>query len=47
MSKHRGAKGRRQSDIAEDEMYRQLLAEERANDAALPCYMDQPSGDWQ
>ncbi|MCK9571441.1 hypothetical protein M0R72_21005 [Candidatus Pacearchaeota archaeon] len=47
MSKQRGPKGRRQSDIVEDEMYRPLLTEERANDATLPSCMDQPSGDWQ
>ena len=47
MSKRRGAKGKSKEDIAEEEMYRQMLAEERANDAALPCFMDRPSGDWQ
>jgi len=47
MSKRRGPKGRRQSDVEEDEMYMQLLADERAIDASLPSCMDQPGSDWQ
>ena len=40
MSQHRGAKGKRLSDIEEEEWYRDYLDELRAEEAALPSYMD-------
>lgn len=42
MSKRRGAKGRRRADIEEDEWYKNYMNELRAEEAALPSYMDKP-----
>lgn len=43
MSKRRGAKGRRQSDIEEDE---EMNREMREYEASLPCYMESEAFRW-